>query len=427
MPRRSGRCGVRLASVLVVAAGIVVLLALTPLAIQSSRESVRRNQCGDNLRQIAVALASYHDAHGMFPMGAMHAGLNPGGEPPVEAVLGPSWWFGILPLMDQHGGPQVHGFVNLDGIHGRKGEKTTWLTDAEGLMYDRLVEFQHPSEDVPYGFCADDVSRYLELYPYTVREGEHEARLSVRSVWPDYMRCPSSRVPVCETSVGPILLPTYVAIAGGCDIDPNSADYQISDRVPSDPVVPKTDRVYHNRFKGTGAAAGGIVTPSGMLPPCQHTELRGCTDGASNTMIVAEQSEWLGDRDPASTRLYHGDPGWTVGGTGPGGGWLSGTRRVDPVPQVEVPGGTPATWGADCWNITTVRYPPNYKRVLGNAPLPGCSENHGINDPLQSPHPGGLLAAMADGSVQFISEKTDLAVLLRLAIRDDGQQAGGTE
>jgi hypothetical protein len=53
---------------------------------------------------------------------------------------------------------------------------------------------------------------------------------------------------------------------------------------------------------------------------------------------------------------YHGDAGWTVGGTGAGGGWLSGTRRVDPVSQVDTPGGPPAPWGADCWNIATVRY-----------------------------------------------------------------------
>ena len=64
---------------------------------------------------------------------------------------------------------------------------------------------------------------------------------------------------------------------------------------------------------------------------------------------------------------------------------------------------------------------PNLKRVLGAQPLPGCSDNHGINNPLQSPHAGGLLVAFVEGSVQFITETTDLAVLLRLAIRNDGQ------
>jgi hypothetical protein len=44
-----------------------------------------------------------------------------------------------------------------------------------------------------------------------------------------------------------------------------------------------------------------------------------------------------------------------------------------------------------------------------------------MNRPLQSPHPGGILAGMVDGSVQFVSATTGLEVLLRLAIRMDGQ------
>jgi hypothetical protein len=59
--------------------------------------------------------------------------------------------------------------------------------------------------------------------------------------------------------------------------------------------------------------------------------------------------------------------------------------------------------------------------VFGVSALPGCSEDHGINNPLQSAHPGIVLVGMADGSVQSISQTTDLAALLRLAIRDDGQ------
>jgi prepilin-type processing-associated H-X9-DG protein len=73
------------------------------------------------------------------------------------------------------------------------------------------------------------------------------------------------------------------------------------------------------------------------------------------------------------------------------------------------------------WNVTTVRYKPQLKEVLGAAPIAGCAEIMGHNNPLQAAHPGGLLVAFVDGSVQFISGTTDLAVLLRIAIRDDGQ------
>jgi len=395
---------------------ILILGAVYTLAmpmIRFSREVARKTECSNNLRSIAQGLRSYHDTHRMFPMGAMHAGPNPGGDPPVTAALGPSWWFGLLPLMDQRGGPKVHV------THGM-----TWLIDTDKQMYDKIIESQRASEGVGCEFSAHDVDRFLYAHPYTVSEGQHVAQLSVRCMYPKYMKCPASPLPWCETRIGPIMMPGYVGVAGGCDIDPKSQDYQTKG-IPSDLIVFRTGQIYHNKHKSTGAVEGAIVTSSGLLPPCQHIRLQDCTDGASNTMIVAEQSDWLLDQDPDSFPKYHGDPGWTMTDTGAGGGWLSGTRRVDPVPKVDTPGGPPAIWGGDCWNITTVRYPPNLKRVIGTerngtTPLPGCSENHGINNPLQSPHPGGLQAAMADGSVQFIRETTDLGILLRLSIRDDG-------
>jgi hypothetical protein len=361
--------------VIIVIAIIGVLLALLLPAIQAARESARQTECHDNLKNIALALQDYHDVHKVFPMGVMHAGPNPGGEPPIHAALGPSWWYGVRPFLDT------------------------------GDCCARLSVTQKPGGPARHAFCADDMGvAFPELSVFVHR----------------CMRCPSSPLPVRETPTGPIALPSYVGIAGGCDIDPQSTEYQLGAGAPPALAPLATERIYWNTAKGTGATAGGIVTSSGMLPPCQHVTLNDCVDGTADTMIVAEQSDWLLGQNPASAKKYHGDPGWSVGGTGPGGGWLSGTTRIDPVPQVTVPGRWPATWGADCWNVTTVRYPPNFKRVMGTPPLPGCSENHGINNPLQSPHPGGLLVAMVDGSVRFITSTTDLAVLLRLAIRNDG-------
>ena len=375
MRRTPLRRGFTLREMFAVITIIGVLLALVVPAIRIARESARRSTCQMNLNQIGIALQNYHDIRKMFPMGAMHSGSNPNEEPPSEAGLGPAWWFGAAPYF------------------------------CDVALTDEIVATQKPGVAKRPQYRADDML---------------SVGVRLNNWWRYYMRCPSSSLPLMETPAGPIALPTYVGIAGGCDIDPNSQDYRVPAGAPSGLVAPNTDRIYHNERKGTGAAAGGIVKSSGMLPPCQHVRLEDCTDGAANTMIVAEQSDWQ-DQSRRSSQRYHGDPGWTVGGTGAGGGWLSGTRRVDPVPQVVTPGGPPAIWGADCWNIATVRYPPNYKRVMGATPLPGCSENHGINNPLQSAHAGGLFVGMADGSVQFLSETADLAVLLRLAIRDDSK------
>ncbi len=394
MSRKPQRAGYTLRDMFVVVTIIGVLLAVCMPAIRYAQEQARQRQCRNNLASIVLGLQNYHDCYRMLPMGAMHSGENTGGEPPLTAQLGPSWCLGILPFMEFN------------------------------IYYDRIMVSQHAGGPQRHQFCADDMNAHLaSMWPSSPKAGTKRPPPRTLSSWAlEYLHCPSSPLPRMETPTGPLALSSYVGITGGCDLDAKSSDYRLATGLTMPELVaPESNRAYRNLDKGTGAAPGGIVTSSGMLPPCEHRRMSQCTDGTSNTFIVAEQSDWLRDRNVRVKTGYHGDPGWTVGGTGPGGGFLSGTTRVDPVPQLRTPGDPPKPWGADCWNLTTVRYRPNLKRVLGAAPLPGCSENHGINNPLQSPHPGGLLAACLDGSVQFVSESTDFAVLLRFAIRDDGQ------
>jgi membrane-bound ClpP family serine protease len=48
---------------------LLVVLLFTCLlpAVQSARESSRRAQCSNNMRQIALAIHEYHDVHGHLP------------------------------------------------------------------------------------------------------------------------------------------------------------------------------------------------------------------------------------------------------------------------------------------------------------------------------------------------------------------------
>ena len=167
--KASALAGFTLVELLVVIAIIGVLVALLLPAVQAARESARRAQCLNNLKQLGLAFQTYHDSKRTLPMGASPAGCCHG-----------TWAVLALPFLelqtlaaqykDYGGGPlfYFHG-SNLTNV---TSHRISFLTCPSDLV----------NEDGQKDNSGNSLP--LKLHNYAVNQGSTGAVLATSTVLP---------------------------------------------------------------------------------------------------------------------------------------------------------------------------------------------------------------------------------------------------
>ena len=136
-----------LIELLVVIAIIAILIGLLLPAVQKIREAANRIKCGNNMKQMGVAIHNLHDTYGRFPPAATRNGLT-------ARPTSPSDLFG-----GAYGNPffQMLPFVEQDNLY-KRSVVTNPFTHINVSFNYNVTNDATPTQSIPVYLCPSDPS-----------------------------------------------------------------------------------------------------------------------------------------------------------------------------------------------------------------------------------------------------------------------------
>lgn len=358
--------GFTLIELLVVIAIIGVLVALLMPAVQAARETARRLQCQNNLKQIGLGMHNYHGSQGCFPMSTT-AAVSYGSECGNGFY---SWLTGILPFVEQ---TTLYNSINFNVAMVDACDQT-----SSSDYVDLTISADHPNA----GAAATVVSGFL---------------------------CPSDSYLLNDVLGSSQPAPGSYAGNFGWPMAVTGFDGE----------NPPLNR--HNGFFG-------VINPN-QPKDWQVARVREAdfADGLSNTAAVAERLiTGVQDYDdlfgaPISLKSFCGGGGarrslkrWLT--------YCGGVSAADPL--YSKPHGRAWISG---WTLAANSYMHVMPINDRNCHIYGGEED-GVNIVTpSSQHPGGVNVLMGDGRVVFVNEAINMQVWWSIGSRDGGEPHSLTE
>jgi prepilin-type N-terminal cleavage/methylation domain-containing protein/prepilin-type processing-associated H-X9-DG protein len=386
--------GFTLIEVLVVIAIIAILIGLLLPAVQKVREAAQRMTCQNNLKQLALACHTYHEANNAFPRGgnynpddaltnAKYSGTDPvtgksWGSQHYRGSRG-SWIFLILPYIEQG---NLYNYSNggsspLSAILSIPEEPNyggAWFSQPEPIRWARRSGAS--LHDIASGMAA------LTGQPNPFRTSPINTLL-----------CPSESF----TPTAPMTDPNN----GGVDVTQPWRGLQCNYVGVYGPSCPFENCSTSATFRGNCLSFGvngkgneRTTNPSLFLGMFNWggavIRIGDVTDGTSSTLFIGETL--MGENARVTEML-------------PQQGWVDAKSWV---------------------NLGYTNIPINYFTPITSYCDGGPNDfrnanNYAVSQGFKSRHAGGVNFAFVDGSVRFVSQFINQQTYTYLSWRNDGQ------